>query len=262
MNRIRLVAMADQADKTSQQHETLAARHVAIVMDGNGRWAKKRKLPRHAGHKAGVDAVRRTVEACVELGIRTLTLFAFSSENWGRPREEVQKLMALFVEALNKQVPELNEQGVRLTIIGDREQLPADLVRQIEESEAMTADNDRLNLVVAVAYGGRWDIVNACKCLARQVADGELSVEDLDESHLTAQMQLADLGDPDLFIRTGGASRISNFLLWNLAYTELYFSESLWPDFEQKELEAMVGSFHGRERRYGKTSEQVSGDHA
>ena len=254
--------MADQADKTSQQQDTMAARHIAIVMDGNGRWAKQRMLPRHAGHRAGVKAVRRTVEACVELGIRTLTLFAFSSENWGRPTEEIRILMALFVEALNKQVPELNEQGVRLTIIGDREQLPAGLVRQIEASEAMTAGNERLNLVVAVAYGGRWDIVNACKSLARQVADGELSAEDIDENHLAAQMQLAGLGDPDLFIRTGGDSRISNFLLWNLAYTELHFSEALWPDFEPQELEAVVGSFHGRERRFGKISAQVSGDHA
>ncbi len=254
--------MTDQADKTGQQQGAKGVRHVAIVMDGNGRWAKQRRLPRHAGHRAGVKAARRTVEACVALGIRTLTLFAFSSENWGRPTAEVQQLMALFIDALNQQVPELNEKGVRLTIIGDREQLPADLVRQIEESEAMTADNDRLNLVVAVAYGGRWDIVNACKGLARQVADGELSAGDIDENHLAAQMQLAGLGDPDLFIRTGGDSRISNFLLWNLAYTELHFSESLWPDFEPKELEAVVGSFHGRERRFGKTSAQMSGDHA
>ncbi len=254
--------MADKADKTSRQQDTKAARHVAIVMDGNGRWAQKRKLPRHAGHRAGVKAARRTVEACVALGIQTLTLFAFSSENWGRPREEVQNLMALFIESLNKQVPELNEQGVRLTIIGNREQLPADLVRQIEESEAMTAANDRLNLVVAVAYGGRWDIVNACKCLARQVADGRLLVEEIDENRLAAEIQLAGLGDPDLFIRTGGDSRISNFLLWNLAYAELHFSESLWPDFDEKELEALVVSFHGRKRRYGKTSEQVNGDDA
>ena len=145
--------MTDQADKTGQQQGAKGVRHVAIVMDGNGRWAKQRRLPRHAGHRAGVKAARRTVEACVALGIRTLTLFAFSSENWGRPTAEVQQLMALFIDALNQQVPELNEKGVRLTIIGDREQLPADLVRQIEESEAMTADNDRLNLVVAVAYG-------------------------------------------------------------------------------------------------------------
>ncbi len=254
--------MTDQADKTGQQQGTKGVSHVAIVMDGNGRWAKQRRLPRHAGHRAGVKAARRTVEACAALGIRTLTLFAFSSENWGRPSAEVQQLMALFVDALNQQVPELNEKGVRLTIIGDREQLPADLVRQIEESEAMTAGNDRLNLVVAVAYGGRWDIVNACKSLARQVADGELSAEDIDENHLAAQMQLAGLGDPDLFIRTGGDSRISNFLLWNLAYTELHFSETLWPDFEPQELEAVVGSFHGRERRFGKISAQVSGDHA
>ena len=200
INRIRRGTMADQADKISQHQDSMTARHIAIVMDGNGRWAKKRKLPRHAGHRAGVKAARRTVEACVALGIRTLTLFAFSSENWRRPREEVQKLMALFIESLNDQVPELNEQGIRLTIIGDREQLPADLVRQIEESEAMTAANDRLNLVVAVAYGGRWDVVNACKCLAQQVADGELSVEEIDENRLAAQIQLAGIGDPDLFI--------------------------------------------------------------
>jgi undecaprenyl diphosphate synthase len=170
--------------------------------------------------------------------------------------------MALFIEALNKQVPELNEQGVKLTVIGDRQQLPADLVIQVEESEALTAANDRLNLVVAVAYGGRWDIVNACKHLARQVANEELSVDDIDEERLAAKIQLASVGDPDLFIRTGGDSRVSNFLLWNLAYTELHFSELLWPDFGQQELEAAVGGFHGRERRFGKTSEQMSGGHA
>ncbi len=243
--------MADQADKTSQQQDTMAARHIAIVMDGNGRWAKQRMLPRHAGHRAGVKAVRRTVEACVELGIRTLTLFAFSSENWGRPTEEIQKLMALFVEALNKQVPELNEQGVRLTIIGDREQLPAGLVRQIEASEAMTAGNERLHLVIAVAYGGRWDIVNACKCLARQVADGELAVEEIDENRLAARIQLAGPGDPDLFIRTGGDSRISNFLLWQSAYSEFYHTPTLWPDLDAAELDRALESYASRKRRYG-----------
>ncbi len=254
--------MVNEPDKTGEQQNATEAMHVAIIMDGNGRWAKKRKLPRHAGHRAGVKAARRVVEACPALGIQTLTLFAFSSENWDRPKEEVQKLMALFIEALNKQVPELNEQGVRLTVIGDRQQLPADLVLQVEESEALTAANDRLNLVVAVAYGGRWDIVNACKQLARQVADAELSVDDIDEERLAAKIQLASVGDPDLFIRTGGDSRVSNFLLWNLAYTELHFSELLWPDFGQQELEAAVGSFHSRERRFGKISEQMSGGHA
>ncbi len=231
-------------------------------MDGNGRWAKQKKLPRHAGHTAGVAAARRAVEACAKLGVTTLTLFAFSSENWNRPVGEVRKLMTLFVESLNKQVPELNKQGVRLRIIGDRKLLPDELVGKIEESEKLTRHNSRLNLVIAVAYGGRWDIVHACRELASRVASGELTPEDIGEEELAEQLQLAGIGDPDLFIRTGGESRISNFLLWNLAYAELYFTDVLWPDFDQGELERALDSYRGRERRFGKTAEQLSEGHA
>jgi undecaprenyl diphosphate synthase len=194
--------------------------------------------------------------------VTTLTLFAFSSENWNRPLGEVRKLMTLFVESLNKQVPELNKQGVRLRIIGDRKLLPDELVGKIEESEKLTRHNSRLNLVIAVAYGGRWDIVHACRELASRVASGELTPEDIGEEELAEQLQLAGIGDPDLFIRTGGESRISNFLLWNLAYAELYFTDVLWPDFDQGELERALDSYRGRERRFGKTAEQLSEGHA
>jgi undecaprenyl diphosphate synthase len=254
--------MADQAEKPDQQHKPRSACHVAVIMDGNGRWAKQKKLPRHAGHTAGVAAARRAVEACAKLGVTTLTLFAFSSENWNRPLGEVRKLMTLFVESLNKQVPELNKQGVRLRIIGDRKLLPDELVGKIEESEKLTRHNSRLNLVIAVAYGGRWDIVHACRGLASRVASGELMPEDIGEEELAEQLQLAGIGDPDLFIRTGGESRISNFLLWNLAYAELYFTDVLWPDFDQGELERALDSYRGRERRFGKTAEQLSEGHA
>lgn len=226
-------------------------------MDGNGRWARERTLPRHAGHRAGVKAVRATVEYSAQSGVEYLTLFAFSSENWRRPREEVSKLMGLFVEALRREVAELHQNNVRLRFVGAREQLNAKLIDKIESAEQLTADNSGLNLQVAVAYGGRWDIVQAARKLARQVEAGEIDIDNIDESRFAAELQLADVPDPDLLIRTGGEHRISNFLLWNLAYAELWFSDVLWPDFGESEFDAALEFYSCRQRRYGHTGEQL-----
>ena len=232
-------------------------RHVAVIMDGNGRWARQRTLPRHAGHRAGVKAVRATVEYAARRGVEHLTLFAFSSENWQRPKEEVSKLMGLFVEALRREVAELHHNNVRLRFIGARELLDAKLIDKISSSEQLTADNSGLNLQVAVAYGGRWDIVQAARKLAGQVAAGKINVDEIDESGFAAGLQLADVPDPDLLIRTGGEHRISNFLLWNLAYAELWFSDVLWPDFDESALDAALDYYSQRQRRYGHTGDQL-----
>ena len=231
--------------------------HIAVIMDGNGRWARKRMLPRHAGHRSGVGSVRRTVEIAAQRGVRYLTLFAFSSENWSRPRDEVSKLMSLFVEALQREVDELHRNSVRLVFIGAREQLQAGLIDKIVAAEAQTAGNTGLQLNVAVAYGGRWDIVQAVRSLARQVAAGEIEAAQIDDQAVAAQLQLQDVPDPDLLIRTGGEQRISNFLLWNLAYAELYFCDALWPDFGEKEFDEALAFYAQRQRRFGHTGEQV-----
>ncbi|MEO1201747.1 MAG: isoprenyl transferase [Pseudomonadota bacterium] len=231
--------------------------HVAIIMDGNGRWARQRGMPRHAGHRAGVKSVRATVEHAARLGIRQLTLFAFSSENWKRPAEEIGVLMGLFREVLHREVAELHKNNVRLQFIGERDRLGRRLNEAIAAAESHTADNDGLRLVVAVAYGGRWDIANAARTLARRARDGELDPEDIDEQSVAENLQLADMPDPDLLVRTGGEKRISNFLLWNLAYAEIYFSDALWPDFREADLDAAVDHFTGRQRRFGHTSEQL-----
>jgi undecaprenyl diphosphate synthase len=231
--------------------------HVAVIMDGNGRWARQRALPRQAGHRAGVRTARQIVEACARRGIGTLTLFAFSSENWRRPRREVGALMRLFVEALDREVEELHANGIRLAFIGDRAELSPALKARIEAAEARTRDNSRLTLIVALAYGGRWDIVNAAQGLAREVAAGRLDPEAIDERAVAERLALAGLPDPDLLIRTGGEHRISNFLLWNLAYAECYFTDRLWPDFDETDLDAALERFRGVERRFGMTSEQV-----
>lgn len=228
-------------------------RHIAIIMDGNGRWAKKRFLPRVAGHQRGLEAVRRTVRACVDLGVEYLTLFAFSSENWRRPADEVQFLMNLFVKALNKEVKRLHENGVRLRIIGDTQALPSELQQLIAESERLTGNNQVLHLNIAVNYGGRWDIIQAMR---RALASG-LHPEQVDETCLTQHLSLHFAPEPDLFIRTGGEQRMSNFLLWQLAYTELYFTELLWPDFDHTALQQAITSYQHRERRFGRTSEQL-----
>ena len=231
--------------------------HVAVIMDGNGRWARKRAMPRHLGHRSGVGAVRKIVEVSAQRGVNYLTLFAFSSENWNRPREEVSKLMGLFVEALRREVDDLHRNNVRLVFIGAREQLQSRLREMIDAAEQQTQDNTGLRLQVAVAYGGRWDIVNATQKLAQQVASGKLQASDIDDIAISNQLELAGMPDPDLLIRTGGEQRISNFLLWNLAYAELWFCDTLWPDFDEQQFDAALGFFARRERRYGHTGEQV-----
>jgi undecaprenyl diphosphate synthase len=232
-------------------------RHIAVIMDGNGRWARARGLPRPAGHKAGIAPVRMTIEQCGQRGIGALTLFAFSSENWRRPREEVSSLIGLFLDALDREVAELHEKGVRLRFIGDRGRLSAQLVTRMEAAEALTVANSGLALQVAVSYGGRWDLVQAARTIAARCARGDLAPDAIEEETVGAALELGALCDPDLFIRTGGERRISNFLLWNLAYTELYFTECLWPEFDVAELEAALAHFARRERRFGLTSGQL-----
>jgi undecaprenyl diphosphate synthase len=232
-------------------------RHVAIIMDGNGRWAQARGQMRHTGHKAGLGPVRMAVEACATLGIEVLTLFAFSSENWQRPADEVGRLMDLFMEALEREAAELNTKGVRVRFIGDRRSLSVRLQTRLNETEDLTRRNQKLQLMIAVGYGGRWDIAQAARALARRCASGALSAEAIDESALQRELALGELPDPDLFIRTGGERRISNFLLWNLAYTELYFCDTLWPDFDRAEFDRALEFFANRQRRFGLTDAQV-----
>jgi undecaprenyl diphosphate synthase len=231
-------------------------RHIAVIMDGNGRWAQERGLPRQAGHKEGITPVRMCIQECARHGVQALTLFAFSSENWRRPETEVASLMGLFLDALDREVAELHENKVRLRFIGDRKALSVRLQARIAAAEALTAGNPGLQLQVAVSYGGRWDIVQAAQELAKQCSHGALRVEDITEERFAPLLALGGVQDPDLFIRTGGERRISNFLLWNLAYTELYFSEALWPDFNVGEFEAALAHFAARERRFGLTAEQ------
>lgn len=231
--------------------------HVAIVMDGNGRWARQRFLPRPAGHREGVKAVRRVVEACIERGIGILTLFAFSSENWRRPPTEVGTLMELFLTTLRSEVRRLHENQVRLRFIGDRTAFAQTLQAAMTQAEVLTAANTGLTLVIAANYGGRWDIVQAARQLAREAATGRLAVEEITAERFQERLSLADLPDPDLFIRTGGEQRISNFLLWQAAYTEFYFTDRLWPDYTAEDLERACAAFAGRQRRFGLTGEQV-----
>jgi undecaprenyl diphosphate synthase len=232
--------------------------HVAIIMDGNGRWARARGLPRPAGHRASMKVVRRVVEECAERHIRFLTIFAFSSENWSRPPDEVGMLMKLFLDAMVREVSDLHRAQVRLRFAGDRSLLGAALTRSMQEAEALTASNPGLTLSVALAYGGRWDIAQACRSLAADVAAGTLQVDEIDESRISSRLALAGIPDPDLLIRTGGELRISNFLLWNLAYAELYFTDVLWPEFSAADLDAALSFYARRERRFGKTSAQVA----
>ena len=232
-------------------------RHIAIVMDGNGRWAKKRFLPRSAGHRAGVQSVRKAVEECLRRGIPTLTLFAFSSENWQRPLEEVSLLLDLFLATLERETEKLHKNDVRVQIIGDRQAFSIALQNRIAASEALTRDNDRLTLNIAVNYGGRWDIHQAVQHVARRVEKGELRAEEITENLFASHLSLAGLPEPDLFIRTGGEQRISNFLLWQMAYTEFYFTATLWPDFDEQALDRALLDYAGRQRRFGRTGEQV-----
>lgn len=235
--------------------------HVAIVMDGNGRWAKQRGLFRAEGHKAGVDAVKKVVESCLEKGIPILSLFAFSSENWSRPEAEVRFLMKLFINALDKEVNTLHEHGVSLRFTGYREVLSLELKRQMEKAEQLTQKNSNLILNVVVNYGGKWDILQALKQIAAKVKSEELSSNDLSEETIAAHLSMHTLPDPDLFIRTSGEQRISNFFLWQLAYTELYFTHVHWPDFSKEEFEKALQSFALRERRYGTISKEEESHH-
>jgi len=232
--------------------------HVAIIMDGNGRWARSRGLPRSAGHRASIKVVRRVVEECARRKVLYLTLFAFSSENWRRPPDEVGMLMKLFLDALEREVADLHRNQIRLKFIGDRELLGAELARRMQGAELLTAGNAGLTLIVAMAYGGRWDVAQACRSLTADALAGRLEPADIDEAHITQRLALAATPDPDLLIRTGGERRISNFLLWNLAYTELYFADALWPEFSPAHLDAAFEFFAQRERRYGMTSEQLA----
>jgi len=231
--------------------------HVAIVMDGNGRWANKRFLPRTAGHREGVKAVRNTIEACARAGVKVLTLFAFSSENWKRPKSEVVSLMDLFVSSLEKEVNKLKENGVRLNFIGDRTQFSRKLQDKIEESEQVTASNDKFLLNIAANYGGRWDIVQACKNICQKVQDQQLKIEDISEEEFANYLSTSSLPDPDLFIRTAGEQRISNFLIWQMAYTEFYYTDVFWPEFDEQQLHLALEKFSQRKRKFGLTQEQV-----
>jgi undecaprenyl diphosphate synthase len=248
--------MAD--DKTTPPvGQSKIPRHVAMIMDGNGRWAEKRKQPRIMGHRAGVEAVRGVVSSCAKQGVEVLTLFAFSSENWRRPKQEVGLLMELFMTALGREVKRLHKNNVRLRVIGGTERFSKPLQKRIASAEELTKDNTGLIVVVAANYGGRWDIAQAAQQLAQQVKDGELAVEDVTPERLAECVSLHEFPEPDLFIRTGGESRISNFLLWQLAYTELYFTDTLWPDFDEAALQAALDSFASRQRRFGRTGKQV-----
>ena len=234
-------------------------RHVAIIMDGNGRWAKKRFLPRFAGHKRGVEAVRDAVRYCLERGISYLTLFAFSSENWRRPEEEVKLLMQLFVRALQQEVEKLDKNGVRLKVIGDLAAFDTDLQVLIRDSEGKTSVNDKLTLTIAANYGGRWDVLQAVNRMARNQPE---KLGEWTEADLTPCLSMSYAPEPDLFIRTGGEERISNFLLWQLAYSELYFTDTLWPEFNAAAFDAALDSYRKRERRFGRTSEQLAASDA
>ena len=229
-------------------------RHVAIIMDGNGRWANKRMLPRVAGHKRGVEAVREVIKGCADQGIEFLTLFAFSSENWRRPADEVSFLMQLFALALEQEVAKLHQNAIRFKVVGDRSRFEPRLIELIRDSERLTADNRRCTLTIAANYGGRWDIANAVRLM---LADHPDYAQGFEPDALSPYLAMSYAPEPDLFIRTGGEHRVSNFLLWQLAYTELYFTDMLWPDFDRDALAAAIHSYQQRERRFGRTSEQL-----
>ncbi|MCP4431892.1 MAG: di-trans,poly-cis-decaprenylcistransferase [Gammaproteobacteria bacterium] len=234
--------------------------HICIIMDGNGRWATKRLMPRSYGHKKGVETTRSAVEYFAKAGVKHLTLFAFSSENWNRPVDEVNTLMELFLTSLKKNTDELNDKGIRIRFIGDRSAFSQKLRDQISSTESLTQNNQTLNLNIAANYGGQWDIINALQIITAKLENGELDSENIDQSLFESQLSLADTPEPDLFIRTGGEQRISNFLIWQLAYTELFFTDVLWPDFTTREMQAALDEYARRQRRYGKTGDQIVGE--
>ena len=233
-------------------------RHVAVIMDGNNRWAKKRLMPGVAGHKAGVDAVRAVVETSAEQGIEVLTLFAFSSENWRRPEKEVNALMQLFIVALEREVKKLHKNNIRLVVMGDKSAFQQKIQDLISDAEQLTVNNDRMTLVIAANYGGQWDIAQAAKRIAQDVEAGKLSAEDINEQVFHKYTWLNEFPAPDLMIRTGGEERISNFMLWQTAYSEFYFSDALWPDFKQQEYKKALAAFANRIRRFGRTDDQLT----
>lgn len=233
-------------------------RHVAIIMDGNNRWAKARRLKGVAGHKAGVDAVRAVVETCAREGVEVLTLFAFSSENWRRPQDEVSALMKLFLFALEREVRKLHRNGIRLRIIGDRSAFSPALREHMEAAEELTRDNARMTLVIAANYGGHWDITQATRQVAEKVRVGQLAPSDITDDLIQQHLSIGDLPMPDLMIRTAGEQRVSNFMLWQLAYTELYFSPVYWPDFQEEEMRKALQAYAGRQRRFGQTDDQIA----
>ncbi|MDH3870639.1 MAG: isoprenyl transferase [Gammaproteobacteria bacterium] len=242
---------------TSTEKPSRLPQHIAIIMDGNGRWARARMLPRYVGHREGVKAVKAIVEACRNKGIRALTLFAFSSENWRRPRDEVGLLMDLFIRTLKKEIEALHRNAIRVRFIGDRDAFPEGLHELMTEAEEKTRANTAMDLVIAANYGGKWDITRALQVIARRVAAGEIKPDDITPDMIGGEIALEDLPEPDLFIRTGGEQRISNFLLWQLAYTELYFTDVLWPAFNEHALDEALQSFASRQRRFGRTGDQV-----
>jgi len=244
-------------DRNNLESDNNNPRHIAIIMDGNGRWAQKRFMPRAVGHQAGVKAVRKIVEYCAKHKVEVLTLFAFSSENWRRPEAEVSLLMGLFMTTLQSEINKLHRNNIRLRFIGDRTVFSDKLQQKMAEGEAQTQDNTALTLVVAANYGGHWDMCQAFQKVVEKMAAGELINQKISEELINQHLSTADLPEPDLFIRTGGEQRVSNFLLWQLAYTELYFTATLWPDFDQNSLEDAIKSFKSRQRRFGHTSEQV-----
>ena len=231
--------------------------HVAIVMDGNGRWAEKKSRPRTFGHQAGLKALRKIVERCGDSGVKELTVFAFSSENWNRPEKEVSRLMDLFLRALDREAKELHENKVKIRFIGDLTAFSSEMQQKMDKAMSQTAGNQRMTLNVAANYGGRWDIVNAARKTAKAVASGDIALEQIDEDYFAGQVMLANSSDPDLFIRTGGEMRISNFLLWQCAYTEFFFTPVLWPDFSPEVFEQAVAAYQSRQRRFGLTGEQI-----
>jgi undecaprenyl diphosphate synthase len=245
------------ANPAQPKANVIAPQHLAVIMDGNGRWARRRALPRQAGHHAGIKPVRATVELCAQSGVETLTLFAFSSENWRRPVEEVRGLMSLFVDALEREVAELDSNGIRLKFIGDLDALSPTLRRTTEQAARTTEHNTRMDLVVAVAYGGRWDLTQAVRKLATDAAAGKLDPQKIDEAAVAAALQTAACPNVDLLIRTGGEKRVSNFMLWEIAYAEFYFSDVLWPDFTAAELRKAFEFYARRQRRFGRTGEQI-----
>ena len=250
---MKVQSSAPDLESSSSQNP----RHVAIIMDGNNRWAKQRGLRGVEGHKQGAKTVRDTVENCARAGVEVLTVYAFSSENWRRPEDEVNALMNLFLEALADEVPDLHKNGIRLVFIGDLSAFSPELRKRMQEAMDQTADNTQMTFAVAVNYGGHWDIANACKQVAAKVASGEMAIDDINPDAVQQYVALGDMPLPDLCIRTGGEQRISNFLLWQIAYSEFYFTDLYWPDFDNAELEKAFSDYRSRQRRFGRTGQQV-----